>query len=241
MTYLVFLLALFIQALGGFGGGLFAVPLLTMFHAPGFIVPPFSLVTTTLNLVILFEVRKSIDWGRVLMIISGSIFGLPLGVAALRYLDQDLIRLVIAAVTFALGIIFICGFKPAIRETRPVFAGAGLVSGFLGGAAAMSGPPLIFLTMALGLRKNTFRATLVACFTFNGIISNTLYFAGGLFNTANLTIYLVGLLPALGGALLGIKVKNRLPEAVFARITMFMIVLIGLLGTCRAVVLLAGR
>lgn len=238
MTYLVVSLALFIQALGGFGGGLIAVPLLTILHEPGFIVPPFSLLVVTMNLFILFEVRENIAWKMVSMIAAGSLFGLPLGVAALKYLDQDLIRLIIAVVTLLLGTVFLCGFKPAVRQTPAVFSGAGLVSGFLGGAAAMGGPPLIFLAMVLGLRKENFRATLVACFTINGIVSNTLYFAGGLFSPSNLAVYAAGLLPALAGALLGIKVKNRLPEALFSRLTMYLVIAVGLLGTFRAVALL---
>jgi len=238
MTYVIFFLSAFFQAFGGFGGGLFAVPLLAMSYEPRFIVPPFSLTIVLLNFIILFEVRRNIDWKKVSRVVVGSILGLPIGTFALASLNQDIIRLLISVVTVILGILFLTGFKPEIKETRTTFVIAGIISGFLSGTAAMGGPPLIFLMMALGLKKDVFRATLVGCFTFNGIISNSLYLANGLFNPLNLKIILFGFLPALAGVVLGIAVKNILPEEKFNRITVVTVVLIGVLGTVRAVSLL---
>jgi len=185
----------------GFGGGLFAVPLLTMFYEPRFIVPVLSLVVYLLNLIMLVEGRKKVRWKKVSRIVIGSFIGLPVGVSALKYLDQDVIRLLISVVTFVLGILFLFGFKPD---------------------------------------KDEFRATLIGCFAFNGIVGNSLYFINGLFTPLNLKIVLFGILPALAGAMLGIRVKNILPEEKFARITVILVVLIGIIGTVRAVSLLSG-
>lgn len=238
MTYVIFFLALFVQSLGGFGGGLFAVPLLTMFYEPKFIVPPFALIIYLLNLIMLFEARRNADWQKVYKMVIGSCIGLPAGVFALKYLNQDIIRLLISVVTFLLGILFLTGFKPAVRETRATFITAGIISGFLAGTAAMGGPPLIFLMMALGLKKDVFRATLIGFFALNGIAGNLLYFINGLFNPLNLKIVLFNFLPALAGVMLGIRVKNVLPEEKFSKITVIIVVLIGIIGTLRAVSLL---
>jgi len=104
----------------------------------------------------------------------------------------------------------------------------------------MGGPPLIFLMMALGFKKDTFRAVLIGFFVLNGVIGNSLYFINGLFNPLNLKIVLLGILPSLAGAVLGIRVKNTLPEEKFARVTVILVVLIGIIGTARAVSLLSG-
>jgi len=235
MIYAIFFSALFIQALGGFGAGLFAVPLLTIFHEPKFIIPPFALITLLLNILMLFETRASIDREKVGLIVAGSLAGLPFGILALTFADQNIIRLLIALVTFTLGIMFLFGFKPAVRATKKTFAVAGIISGLLSGSAAMGGPPLILLLMALGMKKNMFRATLIGCFVFNGILGNFLYFASGLFSPLNIKIALIGFLPALAGTLLGIRVKNFLPEEKFSRIAVILIILIGITGTIRAV------
>ncbi len=240
MAYVIFFLALFIQALGGFGGGLFAVPLLTMFYEPRFIVPSFAIIVCLSNLIILYEVRAKVRWEKISIIIIGSFISLPVGVFTLKYINQDIIRLLISIVTFVLGILFLFGFKPKIRETRTTFFTAGIISGFLSGTAAMGGPPLIFLMMALGFKKDTFRAVLIGFFVLNGVIGNSLYFINGLFNPLNLKIVLLGILPSLAGAVLGIRVKNTLPEEKFARVTVILVVLIGIIGTARAVSLLSG-
>ena len=238
MTYVIFFFSLLVQALGGFGAGLLAVPLLTLLYEPRFIIPAFSVVNLLLNLIILFEVRTKIAWKKVSVIVIGSLMGLPAGVFALKYLDQKVIGLLIAMVTFVLGLLFFCGFKPKIKRSSFSFIVTGVISGFLSSVAAMGGPPLIFLMMALGLKKDVFRATLVACFIFNGVVSISLYFINGLFNPANVRISLFALLPALAGTLLGIGIKNILAEEKFRRITVITIILIGVFGTFRAASLL---
>ena len=234
MTYIIFFVACLTQALGGFGAGLVGIPLLTLLYEPRFIVPAFSMVSFSLNLVILFEARGKTDWKRVLTIISGSFMSLPAGVFALKYLDQNIIRFLIAAVTLVIGIVFLFGFKPKIKETRMVLITAGIISGLLSGAAGMGGPPLVLLMLALGLEKDIFRATLIGCFTFNAIYGITLYFINGLFNPVNLKISMFAFLPALAGVLAGIGIKNALAEEKFRRAVVFIIILVGALGTFRA-------
>jgi len=55
MTYLIISLGVFIQAIGGFGAGLFAIPLLTLLYEPKFIILSFSLLVLTFNIIMLFE------------------------------------------------------------------------------------------------------------------------------------------------------------------------------------------
>ncbi|MBN1446145.1 MAG: sulfite exporter TauE/SafE family protein [Candidatus Omnitrophica bacterium] len=241
MIYLIFFCACLIQALGGFGAGLVAVPLLTLLYEPKFIIPAFSVVSFALNFLILFEARGKTDWKKVSVIIIGSFIGMPAGVFALKYLDQNVIRLFIAAVTFLMGVFFLFGFKPKIKESVFVLIVAGILSGFLSGSAAMGGPPLILLMISLGLKKDVFRATLIGCFIFSGVVGLTLYFISGLLTPVNLKISLLAFLPALAGTLTGIAVKNFLSEERFRKAAVFIIILIGAMGTYRAVSLLSNR
>ena len=238
MIYLIFFLACLVQGIGGFGAGLFAVPLLSMSFEPKFIVPPFALVVLLLNFFILSGVRNNVEWKKVIYIISGSFLGLPCGVFLLKNINQDVIRFFVSFATFVLGIFFLSGFKPEIRDTKLTLLIAGIFSGILSGSAAMGGPPLIFLMMSFGLTRDVFRATLLSCFLFNGIYANILYFLNGLFNHENLKIAFIGLIPAVAGTVAGIKIKNVLTEEKFHRITLFIVILIGLIGMLRSVILL---
>lgn len=238
MTHLIFFISSLIQSLSGFGGGLIAVPLLSVFYEPKFIVPPFSLTMLILNTAMFFEGRKGIDRRKISMIVAGSVIGLPIGISILKHIDQNIIRLFISAVTLALGLIFLFSFKPEIKQNRLTFTAAGIISGFLSGSTAMGGPPLIFILMAMRLKKDAFRSTLIGCFAFNGIIANILFFFNGLFNAANLKIALTAFLPVAAGMLLGLKIKTRLSEKKFGKITVFIVVAIGIMGTVKALALL---
>lgn len=237
MVYVIFFLASFVQALGGFGAGLFAVPLLALAYEPKFVVPPFSLTVLVFNILLVSGIRRNIEWDKIFLIVIGSMMGMPFGVFSLKYVNQDIIRLFISAVTVVVGIFFLSGYRPKIREKKIIFILSGIISGFLSGTAAMGGPPLIFLMISMGLSKDVFRACLLTCFLFNGIYANTLYFLNGMFNSENIKIALFGFLPALTGALLGIKAKNLLSDERFDRITIIIVILIGFIGTIRAVFL----
>ncbi len=241
MTYIIFFCGCLIQALGGFGAGLVAVPLLTLLYEPKFIIPAFSLVSLTLNFVILHEARGKTQWKKVLFIIAGSSIGLPAGVFVLKYLDQNIIRLLIAAVTFVMGLLFLIGYKPQIRETKLTMATSGFISGIFSGSAGMGGPPLVFLMLSFGLPKDIFRATLIGCFIFNAVWGVTLYFINGLFTPVNLKISMLAFFPALAGVITGIGIKNRLNETKFRRAIIFVIIMIGIMGTFRAAALLRYR
>ncbi|HXK44910.1 MAG TPA: sulfite exporter TauE/SafE family protein, partial [bacterium] len=201
-------------------------------------IPPFALTVFVLNLVIISKVKNNVNCKRIIFIAAGSFAGLPFGVFALKYVNQDVIRFSISLITFVLGLLFLFGLKPKIKESKTTFIISGIVSGILSGAAAMGGPPLIFILMSMGFPKDNFRATLLGCFLFNGIYANTLYFVNGLFSLSNLRISLLGLVPALAGTILGIKTKNMLTEEQFNRATLIIVIIIGIIGIIRALCLL---
>lgn len=238
MTYIIFFVASFIQALGGFGAGLFAVPLLALAYEPRFIIPPFALTVFLLNTALISEVRKNLLWTKIIFITAGSFIGLPFGVLLLKHVNQDIIRLFVSAATLILGLLFLSGFKPRIKDNRLTFFISGALSGILSGTAAMGGPPLIFLMMSMNLSKDDFRANLLGCFLFNGIYANTLYFINGLFNGDNLKIAIFGFIPAVAGTIIGIRVKNFLTDRKFNQIALITVIIIGIIGVFRALFLL---
>lgn len=233
MIYVIFFLGFLVQSVGGFGGGLLAVPLLTLIHEPKFIVPVFTLTVWILNLAVAFETRRHIVWPRVARIVLFSWISLPAGVYLLAHANQDIIRLGISLVTLILGVFFLLGIRPRIKDAAGSYMLAGLISGLLSGSAAMGGPPLIIMGYAMGWKKDEFRATLVACFALNGIISILMFYLNGLLHTGNITIVPLALLPVLLAAYAGIRIKNRLNQRMFSRLTLGLIILIGAVGALR--------
>jgi len=233
MTYIILFLGFLIQAIGGFGGGLFSVPLLTLLHEPRFIVPAFAIAVWIMNIVIAFETHRHIVWPRVMKIVAPCWIGLPIGIYTLANINQDLLRLFISALTLVLGVIFLFGIRPRLNDSALSCISVGVISGVLSGGAAMGGPPLIFMAYAMGWEKEEFRSTLVTCFAINGVFSIVLFHFNGLLQMANMRISLLALPLAAAAVILGINVKNRLNEKWFAKLTLFLIILIGLMGIVR--------
>lgn len=235
MTYLIIFLAIFIQSLSSFGAGLFAVPLLTFIYEPKFIIPPFSLLVLTFNIIVLFEVREKIKWNVLLVIISGALIGVPFGVFSLKNLNPEILRFLISFITFFMGVYFLTGQKFRMKEKKIILFLAGLLSGFFSGSCAMGGPPIIILGISMKWEKETFRKTLLTYFAIMGSMSNFLFLKNGLFNSLNLKILLFAFIPAAFASFLGIKVKNKLSEEKFKRIVLLLIITIGIIGVIKSI------
>jgi len=88
------------------------------------------------------------------------------------------------------------------------------------------------------MKKESFRATLLCCFLFNGIYSNTLYFVNGFFDHENLRIFFFGFLPAFFGTISGLKLKSFIPEEKFNKIAAVIVIMIGIIGIVRSMMIL---
>ncbi|MFV0299067.1 MAG: sulfite exporter TauE/SafE family protein [Hyphomicrobiaceae bacterium] len=148
------LFAGFTTGFAGFGTALVASGL--WFHAlPAQMVPPLvAMASVTGQIVSLFAIRKAFDWPRALPLLSGGVIGIPFGVAALTAASPAMLRTSIGAFLMAYAL-----YQLAHRRKREIGnwggrtadGAVGIVSGFLGGFAGLSGAlPLIWLQLRGG-------------------------------------------------------------------------------------------
>lgn len=77
---LITFLAGFTQGLSGFGSILLALPLLTIMLDIKTVVPLAALDAFLVAIILLFELRRHLDWKKILPLVAGSFPGIPIGV-----------------------------------------------------------------------------------------------------------------------------------------------------------------
>jgi uncharacterized protein len=215
-------LAGFVQGLTGFGFGLVAMALLPL--ALGF--KDALVVVALLNLAAclstLLANRRHFSWRRGAGLALGSCVGVPIGFHALVRLDSNLLLHVLGAVMclFALSELLLARRWPL---RFPKWAGfpVGVVSGALGGAFNIGGPPVIAYAYSQPWRKEEIVATLQLVFGASALLRFGLVLQTGMLRPHLLQLSLLALAPMLFGIVLGGRLLDRVPReqlklAVFA-------------------------
>jgi uncharacterized protein len=169
-----------LQSAIGFGFGLVAAPLLYAATAePEQAVGLMILLGLEVNLLTLLAERRRPDpvWADVGAIIAWSLPGAFAGVAVLRAIDPVALQLLVTAgvlTAFAVNLRAVARARrtprpraePAPSRPRAPWArpAAGVSSGALTMTTSTSGPPIVLLLMARGLRPHVVRDTLTASF-----------------------------------------------------------------------------
>ncbi len=225
---LVTLVAALTQRLTGFGSGMIPMAVL-----PGLIgirtaTPLVALITTTVDLLMLSRYRAGIRPSAIYPLLVGMMFGIPMGILALRRIDEGIVLSVLGAVIFLYALYALAGFRIPRPSGRPWAWGIGFLAGMLGGAYNTSGPPLIVYGQAQEWPPDEFRANLQTLFIFNDV----LVIAGHLV-ARNLTLvvaraYLIAM-PALAvGFLVGGRLNRFLSPERFRILVRVLLCILGL-------------
>ena len=222
------------QAIIGFGAGLFAIPILVWLdlELPQAIA---VMVTASGSQVIwgAIRYRAHIQWRPVLPVALGRAACLPLGILLLGLvagMGQETMKQTVGA-----GLLLVVGLQWVARVTprQQLHWGWGGVvavsSGFLGGVLGMGGPPLVLWTSAHNWTANQQRASLWAIFTIG--LGPTLGLFYWKFGRDILQAMLLGLtcIPFMvAGSTLGFRVGGRLASAHLRQISLVVLFLLGL-------------
>jgi uncharacterized protein len=206
----VIFVATLIRSTLGFGEALVAVPLLAL-RIPVTIAAPLAvLVSITVALVVVMQDWRGIQVRAAAGLILASLCGIPLGLLLLARADPGMVKALLGSV-----IILFSAYSLAVTRSRSLandhvgwLIACGFLSGVLGGAYGMNGPPLAIYGTLRRWPPRTFRATLQAYFLPVSIVGLAGYAALGLW-TAAVTRYFVWSLPGVALATLAGGVINQ--------------------------------
>lgn len=214
----------FVGICAGFGGGLTTMPLITLLLPVKMAAPMSVIVGTATALYATWLSRKETDWKSAAVLIAFSLLGIPVGVYALSYLPDYIMKVGLGV--FLIIYSFYSLFIPRlpVYDKRWIAAPMGAVAGALGAAFSTNGPPVVIYGMLRNLGPAAFRGTLNAFFTANNIA-----IIGGLATSGILTISTIKLVvfcipTMILGSIVGQYVHKRIPVSVF-RIMVFILLI----------------
>jgi uncharacterized membrane protein YfcA len=153
---------------------------------------------------------------------------MPIGLLVLTHTDDQVLTATIGVTILVMTAWLWRGLiLPKGRRTE--FA-AGFVSGTLSTSVGTNGPPVVIAFQAVGLEPRPFRATLQACFAFQGSIALALFWSRGLVVHDVGVAFVVGAPAAVIGALIGDRLAPRVHAGPFRNAVLILLVLSGALA-----------
>lgn len=236
LSSLCIFLAAFIRGFTGFGLAVVGVPLLSLFFAPAEIVPSIMILAIIAGLQLIPKIWHRVDWKLLLPTVLGAAIGTPLGTWLLAGVSADVMRVLIGGAVLAASLAVQLGFRFANRPPASVSAGFGAVAGLTGGAAAMPGPSVIFLFLAVPIAHEAGRASLILFFQISAAMSAVSAAIGGLMEVHALILGAL-LVPAmLVGNFLGDRVFDKASAKTYRRVVVLLLAGLGTVAAIRGLI-----
>ena len=176
-----------VRGFSGFGSALIYVPLIAAIYEPRIAALTLLIVDFTASAPYTVAQTRYCNWREVAPVSIAAVCTIPLGVAALEYLDPTILRWFIAILVGTLLLVLASGWRYRSPPTLPASIGVGLVAGVGAGAAQIAGPAAIIYWLGGPNSAQVIRANLMVYFAVLAIVSAAIYYVRGLF-TADVLI-----------------------------------------------------
>lgn len=230
-------IATLVRSTLGFGESLIAVPLFLFFLPVDVAVPLSVMLSIIIALVIVIQDHSKIHFKSAKGLILYALPGIPLGLLILVYGNETLIKTALGLLIIIYSLYSLLGKTTLTlkEDNRLGLFICGFLSGVLGGAYGLNGPPLVVYG---NLRKWTakhFRATLQAYFLPASLVGFIGYYIKGLVTTEVTHYFLISLITAIPAIFLGRYLNHKLNGRSFFKYVYGGLAFIGLLLIIKSV------
>jgi hypothetical protein len=227
LSLLVIFVAIFTQSVTGFGSGLVSMAFLPAILGVRTAVPLVALITGTLELLLLIRLRSSFNISAVKGMALTSILAIPIGVLALRKIDEDLLLSALGVVMAGYSLYALFNFKLP-RLEHPAWAWvAGFLSGLLSGAYSVGGPPAIIYGNCHGWQPKEFKSNLQGLFLLNDSLALITHAIAGNLTPSVWKGYLWALPVIALGIFIGAKMDRWIEPQTFRKIVLGLLIVMG--------------
>ncbi len=214
------LLAGLIRGFSGFGSAMINAPVLSLLWGPTVGVPVAALVEFVPAVQLTPRALPVAQWRLVWLLGIPALILIPAGSWLLVTLPTEALRRGLAAVVLLLVIILWSGWRYRGRQTAPLSAGVGALSGLLSGTTGMGGPPVILYLMAGTDGAAVLRANMIGYFTIILIGLAATYALLGLFGSIVLWRTGILIVPFIVGIFVGARLFPLASERTFRNIAL---------------------
>ena len=233
-AFILILAASFLRAFTGFGFALLAVPGLMLLMPPIAAVPIAMLLQLGAATVMVPSTRKEMDWRSLRLLLPGGLLLTPVGALLLAVVDPTLLKLAICVIVMLIALALWRGFRLKRAPGRIGSFLAGASAGFLGGLAAIPGPPVILFYLSAPGNHASTRASLNGFFLALNILAVGTLALKGVFDMP-IVIWALALAPAmLLGSWLGSAGFRRADPALFRTVAVSLLFVTGAAGIASA-------
>lgn len=220
LAFLVVMGGSFLQGIIGYGVALFSAPLLILID-PILVPAPLIIVGGILPLLVLASSYRHIEVRDLAFAWPGGLVGVVIAYGLIRLLPEDTWQVIFGVVIIIA--VLLSALSASLQPTRPIIAGASLVTGTMGTITGVGGPPLGLAYK--NAQPQRVRGTLSAIFIPLSLMSLSALWLLGRFTAQDLVLA-GALLPAMVlGFLLSRRVSRQLPASAF-RIIMLTVALV---------------
>jgi len=225
---LILFAASLVQALTGFGLAMVGMPLLVALIGVRTATPLVAVLSIFVQIPMLIRYRHEVDWRSVLRLGVSVMVGVPLGVLALKRVDPAIVSTLLGVVVVAYALYALIAPELPRLVWRGWAIPFGFVAGLLSGAYSTGGPPLIIYGDASRWEREAFKGNLQAVFMMAGVVQIASHaLVGNLTPTVGRDL-LVGLPGIALGIPVGLALDKVVNPALFRKIVLGMLVLLGL-------------
>lgn len=204
-----------VRGFSGFGTAMIYLPI-----AAKFMDPIWALISLTLMDIFgpIPNLPRALRDGRmqdVALLALATLLCLPLGLALLFALPEEVFRYGVSALALAVPLLLMAGLRYRGAMSRPLLAGVGGVAGITGGAAGLPGPPVVLLYASSTRPVSEIRGNILTyLFSFDLILMGWLAY-GGRLELAPMLLGLVLFLPVAAGNMLGAAIFDPAKESLY--------------------------
>jgi len=203
----------FIRGFSGFGAGMIYVPLIGALYGPRFAVTTILVVDFVCSFPFMVAALPHVRWRETLPLLIACAFTIPLGTMALIYISPEPLRWAIAVMVILFVVLLASGWRYHGSPKLPITLGVGAISGALGGATQIPGPPVIIYWLGGAISAVAVRANLITYFALFDLLSIIVYGWSGLLSNDTFAFGLLMLVPFLAGAAGGTMVFAFVSDA----------------------------